>query len=95
MTLRPLNTCLLCQNTWYPRGDDLSSRCPHCGSEHVKVAPPPPGFPWWMPQSGSFGGCISWVFIVVTVTICWYIFKPPLPWNLPAKAPEQKAKQAK
>ncbi len=29
-TLRPLNRCLLCGHTWYPRGHDHSPRCPNC-----------------------------------------------------------------
>ena len=34
-TERPLNYCLSCPNTWYPRGRDLSSCCPKCKSERV------------------------------------------------------------
>lgn len=34
-TERPLNYCYECPNTWYPRGKDLSERCPKCKSEKV------------------------------------------------------------
>lgn len=30
-TLRPLNVCLRCGHTWYPRGSNYSAQCPHCG----------------------------------------------------------------
>lgn len=36
-TKRPLNLCE-CGYTWYPRGKDLSLRCPRCGSEEVRFA---------------------------------------------------------
>jgi hypothetical protein len=35
MAKRPLNECTDCCATWYPRGSDLSARCPKCGSENV------------------------------------------------------------
>lgn len=31
MPKRPLNQCLECGHTWYPRGTDLSRKCPACG----------------------------------------------------------------
>lgn len=34
-TKRPENKCLDCRNTWFPRGKDLSDKCPSCGSRHV------------------------------------------------------------
>ncbi|ADG17723.1 hypothetical protein BC1002_3701 [Paraburkholderia atlantica] len=37
-TKRPLNKCKSCGKTWYPRGSNLSSRCPRCGSSKTKVA---------------------------------------------------------
>lgn len=37
-TKRPLNVCNACGNTWYPRGKDLSNKCPHCGSGDVKIS---------------------------------------------------------
>lgn len=36
-TKRPQNKCKSCGNTWYPRGKDISSKCPNCGSNHVSV----------------------------------------------------------
>jgi hypothetical protein len=37
-TKRPLNRCASCGKTWYPRGGNLSSRCPKCGSGKTKLA---------------------------------------------------------
>lgn len=37
-TIRPLNKCGSCGKTWYPRGSNLSSKCPRCGSSKTKVA---------------------------------------------------------
>lgn len=31
-TKRPQNRCERCGSTWYPRGADVSSKCPKCGS---------------------------------------------------------------
>ncbi|HEY1191624.1 MAG TPA: hypothetical protein VGE74_28585 [Gemmata sp.] len=32
MPRRPLNECAHCRYTWQPRGNDLSRRCPNCGT---------------------------------------------------------------
>jgi hypothetical protein len=37
-TKRPLNRCTNCGKTWYPRGTNLSTRCPKCGSSKTKIA---------------------------------------------------------
>lgn len=34
-TKRMQNRCRTCKNTWYPRGKDLSDRCPRCGGSDV------------------------------------------------------------
>jgi hypothetical protein len=36
-TLRPQNRCEGCGYTWYPRGKDLSARCPDCGSTRTAL----------------------------------------------------------
>lgn len=36
-TKRPQNKCKACGNTWYPRGKNISSKCPNCGSKDVSV----------------------------------------------------------
>lgn len=36
-TQRPRNLCQYCTYTWYPRGRNLSVKCPHCGSENVSL----------------------------------------------------------
>ena len=38
-TLRDQNVCYDCRHTWYPRGKDLSTRCPNCGSHDVHYVP--------------------------------------------------------
>lgn len=40
-TKRPQNKCKSCGNTWHPRGKNISSKCPNCGSNHVSVV-----WPW-------------------------------------------------
>lgn len=35
MTKRSLNRCGACGDTWYPRGRELSKKCPSCGSTKV------------------------------------------------------------
>ncbi|MDB5308741.1 MAG: hypothetical protein JWO38_2943 [Gemmataceae bacterium] len=42
MINRPLNHCLRCNYTWYPRGRDVSRRCPNCGAIFAFAAPSPP-----------------------------------------------------
>lgn len=39
-TLRPQNTCGACGHTWYPRGKNLSPKCPECGSRETKILMP-------------------------------------------------------
>lgn len=39
MAQRPQNQCLSCRETWYPRGQDLSHKCPRCGSRNVAFIP--------------------------------------------------------
>lgn len=34
-TKRDENCCLSCGRTWFPRGQDMSDRCPSCKSEDV------------------------------------------------------------
>jgi hypothetical protein len=36
--MRPLNRCRACGDTWHPRGQDVSDRCPTCGSAKVGLA---------------------------------------------------------
>ncbi|ABR91827.1 Uncharacterized conserved protein [Janthinobacterium sp. Marseille] len=37
-TKRSQNKCLDCKYTWYPKGKDLSARCPECASVNVTYA---------------------------------------------------------
>lgn len=37
-TKRSQNKCLDCKYTWYPKGKDLSARCPECASINVTYA---------------------------------------------------------
>lgn len=45
MTYRVQNECARCEYTWYPRGSDISRRCPACKSPRVRVAPHPLDLP--------------------------------------------------
>ncbi len=38
-TDRPQNGCETCGHTWFPRGSDLSAKCPRCGSQNVTIIP--------------------------------------------------------
>jgi len=37
-TLRPKNVCNDCGDTWYPRGRNLSNKCPNCGSSNTRFS---------------------------------------------------------
>lgn len=37
-TKRPQNVCRSCGYSWYPRGKDVSAKCPSCGSPRVELA---------------------------------------------------------
>ena len=41
-TKRPKNKCKECGYAWYPRGNDLSIKCPKCGSEDTTIKG------WWL-----------------------------------------------
>lgn len=49
MTFRPLNQCNSCESTWHPRGKDVSSRCPSCGSRDVDIVRPSSSLPGCAP----------------------------------------------
>lgn len=38
-TQRPQNVCKSCGYVWYPRGHNVSLRCPRCGSTDVGISP--------------------------------------------------------
>lgn len=44
-TFRSQNLCHECGRTWFPRGQDISAKCPGCGSADVGIVPPPPPQP--------------------------------------------------
>ncbi len=64
MTFRPLNQCENCGSTWHPRGKDLSSRCPTCGSRNVGI----------VRSSSSRSGCAPIVVGIIGVifVIGWF-----------------------
>lgn len=37
MTKRPKNKCMSCHYTWFPRGNDVSRKCPNCRSDDVGI----------------------------------------------------------
>jgi hypothetical protein len=60
---RPRNICRYCSYTWYPRGHDLSRRCPRCGRLNVGIDPT------WMATGG--GGCGA---AVILLSICIWVY---------------------
>ena len=34
---RPQNICKTCNYSWYPRGKNISHRCPRCGSTNTGI----------------------------------------------------------
>ncbi len=78
------NECHSCRHTWFPRGHDLSDKCPSCGSDRVHFegspdtpprpfAPPYPAYApqqWARPQSKPVSGCaIAGIIVFVVVVI--------------------------
>lgn len=39
MAYRPQNCCKTCGYTWFPKGKNLSNKCPNCGSPNVQYVP--------------------------------------------------------
>ena len=62
MTKRPKNKCGDCGNTWYPKGRDVSKKCPECGSENVKMA------------SSFLGNLIGLLLILGAIYLCYWIY---------------------
>lgn len=54
-TKRPLNKCRQCGHTWYPKGQNISLKCPNCGSNEVSMVGP-----------GIIGGIVMLVIVVMT-----------------------------
>lgn len=86
-TLRSQNACASCGNTWYPRGKELSSRCPGCGSEAVTFArrsPPPDYDDSPPPPDNSANSCgigaiaLGAVAIPVSLIPCLGVISLPL-----------------
>ena len=61
MTERPLNACHDCDDTWHPRGRDLSKKCPCCGSRDVYIVQYAPDDSWkyWL---GGVALCVALYF---------------------------------
>jgi hypothetical protein len=65
MTQRPQNECEACGYTWYPRGKNLSARCPNCGSSRTTFVPVVPDS-----ASSALGvllGCLAVPFFLFLV----------------------------
>ena len=60
MTQRPQNCCKRCQYTWFPRGKNVSRKCPHCGSTEVDLVPLPPLAPAAM-------GCVGILLLFAVI----------------------------
>ena len=84
MAERPLNTCSLCENTWYPRGKDLSTKCPGCGSADVHIV-----VPTFVPTPKKRGGGLYvWLIIVAVV---FFLASKDNPKSAPPYAPAQES----
>lgn len=85
-TRRPLNRCRECGRSWYPKGQDVSTECPGCGSSRVGIAPT-------VRRSRSSLGCLLFVGLLAAAGYFAVTHLPELP-NLGARAPAKKAKDA-
>jgi hypothetical protein len=59
MAKRSLNRCKSCGDTWYPKGRDLSRKCPNCGSTDIAYAG---------------GGCGAILFLLILVAVVFAVF---------------------
>ncbi|MGO3714218.1 hypothetical protein [Alcaligenes aquatilis] len=66
-TKRSLNKCAQCSHTWYPRGKQLSVRCPECASKDVSYASN--GF-WWKTLA-------TILFFGISIATCGKTNQPP------------------
>lgn len=95
-TLRPRNWCRDCGHAWYPRGNNLSVRCPECRSERVGIVipdyPPPPLPPPRQPVSvgAVFAGVA--IFILVALAGLGYLVSLSLPSSRQKPPPVADAK---
>ncbi len=67
MAERPQNRCAQCEDTWYPRGRDLSKKCPTCGSDRVEIVPAPP---MDMTLLYVLGVVFAFFFMAIAVNSC-------------------------
>lgn len=96
MAERPLNTCGLCRNTWYPRGKDRSSKCPRCSSAEVHVVVPPVApavAPSVVPRAKKRGGGLYALLIVGAVVFFLVSQDKPKDASLYAPGQESSAKK--
>lgn len=63
---RPQNICGPHGHTWFPRGKDVSTRCPVCGSPDVRLLFAPPSRAVGSPPATTFAlGCLVLVSAIV------------------------------
>lgn len=59
MAMRPQNRCRNCNYTWFPRGKNLSNKCPNCGAGSVELVP--------VPASAGSCGCLGLLVVLVAL----------------------------
>lgn len=60
-TKRPSNYCTKCGRTWYPRGNNVSLKCPNCGNKDVKQGCSVILLIGGLAAIGSLVGCVCFV----------------------------------
>jgi len=85
---RPQNECLKksCQYTWYPRGKDLSNKCPECGSKAVQIVQRT------VADDNTLFGCFI-VFVVLIFGIYSLFFNTSQPSKTTKKIEKEKQKK--
>lgn len=72
-SFRPQNACHKCRDTWYPKGRNLSKKCPNCGSPKTYILPEFTEKRSILGDSNDSGGCIR-MFVVAMLLISGIIF---------------------
>ena len=81
-TKRPRNRCKDCGDTWFPKGRNISNRCPNCGSSNVVLA-------------GCGCRCLGAIVLLLIIGACgvWILGKMIHGDSVPSASPEPSKKQ--
>jgi len=79
MTQNPQNCCKNCGHEWFPRGHNLSARCPECGSPSVDYT-----FDYYLQHFVGQFFCGLFLFYLIVLGVIksgvWNKTKPFHPW---------------